>query len=61
MVLLPPAQIPVSSIAAHYCGDELDGSPYVQSEADMLSEPQRFANINCVMAAVLEALDTGAR
>ena len=39
------------------CGDELDGSSYVQSKNEILSDPQRFSNINQVMLSVLEALE----
>jgi len=39
------------------CGDELDGSSYVQSKNEILSNPQRFSNINQVMRSVLEALE----
>ncbi|MFK5925866.1 MAG: type 1 glutamine amidotransferase [Desulfuromusa sp.] len=37
--------------------DELDGSPYVQSEQEMLENPQRFLRINQIMAAMLESLE----
>jgi len=39
------------------CADELDGSSYVQSKNEILSDPQRFLNINQVMFSVLEALE----
>ncbi len=39
------------------CRDELDSSPYVQSESEMLADEQRFTHINKVMHAVLEALE----
>jgi len=39
------------------CGDELDGSAYVQSKNEILSNPQRFSKINQVMFSVLEALE----
>jgi len=40
-----------------HCGDELDGSAYVQSKNEMLSSPQRFLNINKIMRSVLGALE----
>jgi len=40
------------------CGNELDGSRYVQSEAEILSDPGRFHPINQVMNAVLQRLET---
>lgn len=36
---------------------ELDGSSYVQSEEEMLANPQRFNRINQIMAAILETLE----
>jgi len=39
------------------CGDELDGSRYVQTENEMLSDPLKFTHINAVMCSVLEALE----
>jgi len=39
------------------CADELDGSSYVQSKNEILSNPQRFSNINQVMRSVLAALE----
>lgn len=36
---------------------ELDCSSYVQSEEEMLANPQRFARINQIMAAILETLE----
>jgi len=38
------------------CGDELDGSIYVQSAQEMLSDKQRFTQLNQTMYAVLDAL-----
>ena len=38
------------------CGDELDGSIYVQSAQEMLSDKQRFRQLNQTMYAVLDAL-----
>ncbi|MFZ1983777.1 MAG: type 1 glutamine amidotransferase [Desulfatitalea sp.] len=38
------------------CRDELDGSRYVQPEAEMMAQPGRFAQINAVMERVLEKL-----
>lgn len=40
------------------CRDELDGSQYVQSEQEMLSNIQGFSNINQIMFSVLEVLET---
>lgn len=42
------------------CGDELDGSLYVQSKKEILSKPQRFLDINQLMYSVLEALEENA-
>lgn len=42
-----------AELIAH-CGDELDGSRYVQDAALLLVEPQRFATINRIMADVLD-------
>lgn len=39
------------------CGDDLDGSRYVQTESEMLSDKLKFNNINAVMCAVLEVLE----
>ncbi len=39
------------------CRDELDKSQYVQTESEILSDNQRFTNINQVMYSVLEALE----
>jgi len=39
------------------CRDELDKSQYVQTESEILSDNQRFININQVMYSVLEALE----
>jgi len=38
------------------CGDEIDGSKYVQSEATILSNDNNFSNINNVMRSVLDVL-----
>ena len=38
------------------CHNELDGSKYVQSEVEMLSNPDRFENINKVMKKLLQTL-----
>lgn len=40
------------------CRYELDGSPYVQSESEILANKQRFSTINQVMRSVLEALES---
>ena len=37
--------------------DELDDSFYVQSESEILAEPQRFTRINRIMTTVLDALE----
>jgi GMP synthase-like glutamine amidotransferase/RimJ/RimL family protein N-acetyltransferase len=42
-----------ADLIAH-CGNELDGSRYVQDAAELLGEPQRFAKINRIMADVLD-------
>ncbi|MEE9351633.1 MAG: type 1 glutamine amidotransferase [Thiotrichaceae bacterium] len=39
------------------CGNELDGSKYVQTADEMLADVQRFTSINEVMVGVLEALE----
>ncbi len=38
------------------CGDELDGSAYVQDAQTMLADKQRFTQLNQTMYAVLDAL-----
>jgi GMP synthase-like glutamine amidotransferase len=38
------------------CAEELAPAPYVQSSAEMLREPARFARINLAMDALLDAL-----
>ena len=43
------------------CGDELDGSRFVQSESEMLSDPARFERINAAMQDVLKALSAAPR
>jgi len=45
------------SLLVENCGNELDGSAYVQSENDLLSNRQRFSSINQIMLSVLEALE----
>jgi len=40
-----------------HCGDELDGSHYVQPEKEMLANVKRFTVINRVMSSVLNALE----
>ncbi len=40
----------------HHCGDELDGSGYVQSRGRILQDDQRFAAINSTMNAVLRLI-----
>ena len=39
------------------CRDELDGSVYVQSESEILADPQRFSRINQTMANILDCLE----
>ena len=39
------------------CRAELDGSKYVQSEAEMLSDETKFLRINTIMHALLERLE----
>ncbi len=46
-----------ASALIEHCRDELDDSHYVQIESDMLSNKQRFTDINQIMHAVLEALE----
>ncbi|MBL1259288.1 MAG: type 1 glutamine amidotransferase [Thiotrichaceae bacterium] len=42
-----------------HCGDELNASRYVQSETEIIFEPERFSAINAVMLSVLNALEVG--
>ncbi|MES2626846.1 MAG: GNAT family N-acetyltransferase [Pseudomonadota bacterium] len=42
-----------TDLIAH-CGNELDGSRYVQDASALLADPQRFATINRVMADLLD-------
>lgn len=39
------------------CSDELDGSRYVQSKEQMLSDTTKFAKINTVMESILQELE----
>ena len=39
------------------CGAELDGSKFVQSEAEILSDESRFLKINGIMRSLLEKLE----
>lgn len=39
------------------CGAELDGSKYVQSAGEMLSDASRFLKINAIMDSLLEKLE----
>lgn len=39
------------------CGDERDGSGFVQSAGDIIGDPRRFARINALMASVLKQLE----
>lgn len=40
-----------------HCGDELDGTDYVQSAAEIMADPGRFRDINRLMERVLAYLD----
>jgi len=42
-----------------HCGEELDGSRYVQSKTEILADTERFMAINGVMLRVLNALEAG--
>jgi len=46
-----------SSLIEH-CRNELDDSPFVQSESELLSSSQRFSSINKIMLCILEALES---
>lgn len=52
-------EITLSSASAliENCRNDLDGSAYVQSEAVMLAETERFDKINKLMSSVLNALE----
>ena len=39
------------------CGAELDGSKFVQSAAEILSDESRFLKINGIMRSLLEKLE----
>ncbi|TNE76813.1 MAG: type 1 glutamine amidotransferase [Gammaproteobacteria bacterium] len=39
-----------------HCGNELDGSEFVQSTEQMLSQPERFTAINRLMTTLLEVM-----
>ena len=39
-----------------YCGDELDGSQYVQAADEILSQSDKFIHINKIMASLLDAM-----
>ncbi len=41
----------------HHCAKELDGSKYVQSGDEMLSDERRFIKINRVMSSLLEKIE----
>ena len=45
-----------ASALIQHCGDELDGSTYVQSAKDMLSDKQRFQTLNQTMFKVLDRM-----
>ena len=40
-----------------HCRDELDGSPYVQTERELLADPRKFMQINQIMAKILDTLE----
>ena len=40
-----------------HCRNELDGSPFVQSEAELLADAAKFSTINQVMGNVLQAVE----
>jgi len=40
------------------CRSQLDGSKYVQSENEILSNAQKFNNLKYVMVSVLEVLES---
>lgn len=40
-----------------HCRDDLDSSPFVQTESELLSNTRRFSAINKIMLSVLEALE----
>ncbi len=42
-----------------HCGDEIDGSPYVQDPATMLANPARFTAANKAMDRLLDELNQG--
>ncbi len=39
------------------CRDELDGSLYVQTESEIVADPQRFSRINQIIANILNCLE----
>jgi hypothetical protein len=39
------------------CGNELDGSAFVQTAKELMADEKRFIRINEIMAAVLERLE----
>lgn len=39
-----------------HCGQELDGSPSVQSAKEILADPEKFVRLNTLMFALLEAM-----
>lgn len=53
---LETTQSGLENLIAH-CGDELDGSRWVQTPSAMLSNPSRFSGINRLMNAVLDAME----
>lgn len=46
-----------ASALIQYCSDEIDDSKYVQSAGEMLSDDQRFENINQTMLTVLKKIE----
>jgi GMP synthase (glutamine-hydrolysing) len=54
---LETTQSSLENLIAH-CGDELDGSTWVQTPSAMLMKPGRFSSINRLMNAVLDAMES---
>ncbi len=40
-----------------HCHSELDGSPYIQTERELLADPRKFTQINQIMSKVLDTLE----
>jgi hypothetical protein len=43
------------ALIAH-CGQEIDGGPFVQTAAEMLAAPARFARANALMYRLMDRL-----